>query len=469
LEGVGSDTENGLYVGDKCIEVYIQSKNSKNETVFNRWNLVDDELFMNTKDTEQNIGNIYDGESEVFNLRLNENKTYEIKFGNGIIGKKLNKGDSIYVFYLLTNGEDGKLDTNDIDSSAKALEYGAQYLNITEDTYKKMLSSKRELVYRDDIMVFQNLPTTDSTEEEDADDIRNNAPIWFKLGRRLITAEDYKYFLKNMAGNSSVIDCEVQNNWEYAGTFYKWLYNLGLQNHNNQRYYLNETKLVKGGYQYSDAADSNNIYIWIKLQGDGSIDVFQDLIQKSLQKMKTLTSEIIFLEPITVYFGVSALPEDKAKENIKNYGELDPSDESYIEVELDNNSIYVTSEIQQRVNDTINDFFDERKMSIGCTMNYQDLMTSLYEINGIKRIRTVYQKKNSSGDNDTDTPPIIKEGISFITWSKGGMIEEGDDLDSSNIMKSLQPFQFPQLYTTELKSSIKVIKKSINNVNKITY
>jgi hypothetical protein len=37
--------------------------------------------------------------------------------------------------------------------------------------------------------------------------------------------------MKNIAA-TSVVDCKVQNNWEYCSSFYKWLYDLGLNGYN---------------------------------------------------------------------------------------------------------------------------------------------------------------------------------------------------------------------------------------------
>ena len=38
-----------------------------------------------------------------FSIRLNENKEYEIKFGNDNNGQKLQKDDKVYVFYMESN------------------------------------------------------------------------------------------------------------------------------------------------------------------------------------------------------------------------------------------------------------------------------------------------------------------------------------------------------------------------------
>jgi len=85
--------------------------------------------------------------------------------------------------------------------------------------------------------------TTDIVKEEEADEIRIAAPEWFKLGQRLVTSQDYEYYIKNMY-KGEVIGVCVENNMEYAAKFYKWLYMLGKMNHGNGSYYINERKLT---------------------------------------------------------------------------------------------------------------------------------------------------------------------------------------------------------------------------------
>ena len=58
------------------------------------------------------------------------------------------------------------------------------------------------------------------------------------------------------------------NNWEYLASFYKWLYDCGVRYHQDAefpgRYYLDEVRFTRNGFDMVDAADANNIYLWIK-------------------------------------------------------------------------------------------------------------------------------------------------------------------------------------------------------------
>ena len=73
------------------------------------------EIFIQAYDSQADrptFSKLYSNDDKVYTAYLNENKTFEIKFGNGISGKKLNKGDVVHVMYLDTNGPDGYIDIN---------------------------------------------------------------------------------------------------------------------------------------------------------------------------------------------------------------------------------------------------------------------------------------------------------------------------------------------------------------------
>lgn len=76
----------------------------------------------------------------MFSLRLNENKTYEIKFGNGTTGKRLDKGDQLYIFYLETNGKDGEIDVGSVNFDNLKFEHGKQQFGISDQDYNKIFN-----------------------------------------------------------------------------------------------------------------------------------------------------------------------------------------------------------------------------------------------------------------------------------------------------------------------------------------
>ena len=94
LKNVKSDAANGKFAAHGFIDVYVQ-KNVTNEDYdyyrgnFYRFTGLTDEIFVNTikkYDVSENIDGISiigNGKDDrYFSIRLNENKEYEIKFGN---------------------------------------------------------------------------------------------------------------------------------------------------------------------------------------------------------------------------------------------------------------------------------------------------------------------------------------------------------------------------------------------------
>lgn len=154
------------------------------------------------------------------------------------------------------------------------------------------------------------------------DDIREYAPTWFKMGNRLLTRNDYEFFVKSSI--PQVIDVKCMNNWEYLATFYKWLYDCGVKYHkdspNPGRYYFDENVFLRNGFDMVDAADANNIYIWVQTQQDFTLDNVKNTLKdsKNIDYLKILTSELQFLKPIPVVFDVCACYTDVAQVYAKN-------------------------------------------------------------------------------------------------------------------------------------------------------
>jgi hypothetical protein len=67
----------------------------------------------------------------------------------------------------------------------------------------------------------------------------------------------------------------------------------------NGRYYIDESKIIKQGYKFSDPSDINNVYIWTKLES-GNVDVLKDYMLNNLKKFKMLTQQVVILNPINV-------------------------------------------------------------------------------------------------------------------------------------------------------------------------
>jgi hypothetical protein len=61
---------------------------------------------------------------------------------------------------------------------------------------------------------------------------------------------------------------------------------------------------MKYDMHYADAADANNVYLWIKMKDDA--EIYKELINTEIAGVKILTHEPVYISPINVYFSPCA-------------------------------------------------------------------------------------------------------------------------------------------------------------------
>jgi len=88
---------------------------------------------------EGNYGKIYSSSDAYVNLRLNQDKVYEIKFSNGVIGMKPKAGSKVYVFWLDTNGLDGQV-TPDQLPAGSVFQHTKEMFGLTQELYEKFFT-----------------------------------------------------------------------------------------------------------------------------------------------------------------------------------------------------------------------------------------------------------------------------------------------------------------------------------------
>ncbi len=491
LTGLKSDTDTNDFIGHGFIDVFVESEDGTVEPFIPN----DGPIFKAQRMTDH----IFGTNDPVFSLRLNEDKTYVISFGDGYNGKKLKPGDRIHVIYMESNGSDTELDIGEITNAV--LKFPTEVLRnfkltgshgfckkIFGQEDEKFMTSVQEL-NAGKIKVTNISVATEPKDEETVDEIRQNAPAWFRMGNRLVTKGDYEYYLKSRHFKKSrLVDVKCMNNWEYMSTFYKWLYELGSNKEiNNPRYFLRPEKLVKY-YKYTDPADSNNIYLWTAIPSDATstntslvLDFATDssvieTYKHSLILVKDLTHEPIFVPPIIVKYKICANdnifgPErygDSVENQIRNNnGEQSENIENYVEVTLNDNVVYANNTIIKMVGNTIVSAFDPLKNRLGEGVNIENLLNEIYKIEGISRIRTICH------DKLTDRY-VIRNGLSFASWSNleqvNGQDFVGIDLEVGNTTRGLLPFQFPYLVDQNSTNfDIRVIRHSVSYLNEVIY
>ena len=436
----------------------------------------------NLNDTDKVHNFLYNGlggdDDYVFNVELNEIKQLVLKFGDGITTRKLTPNSELYVFYLETQGMEGG-----VVPSSEELEFqhSAAMLGIPDELYDRLFPGYFGL---EDLSCKVLTSSTSAIKEEDVEEIRERAPHWFKMNNRLVTKEDYEFFVMNEPSiNGMFNSVKVMNNWEYVSTFYRWLNQLGVTKHDNPRFYLNPARFTKyGGASLSDAVDSNNVYIWyITNFGDVDDINYDQMVQRCKSMMidlKDMCHEPVLMPAIPVRCEISSVPSELAEQYLKANGHTtvpqyedskgNSVDASWIEVRINDDYSISSYEVMERVCSLMTYFFNVRNREVGFgSFNTNDIVNLIMEkIPAVSDIYTVYRPGE-------DENPIYTHGISMATFiTNTSLINLGDDLQVKTGNISLEPFMYPVLYTNteeELKERIKVVNKNINILSRNNY
>lgn len=270
----------------------------------------------------------YTDYDKVFEYFVEPDKTISIKFGNGVFGKQLTENQSITLFYIVNNGENGEItksafeniDTelvekgiltniedpnvdlnllytlfaqNNIKQSSDSI-YSAIIANLVNTTQSTSNATEANTTYLPKMTVYFS-PSVSSTKYqglETVDDIRSLAPYYNRMNDKVITRNDMYTILKKMY-TQYIYDVVVMNNYEYMAKFYAWLY----------KYNKISKDIALEGYRFSDSCDFNNIYCFVKGLTKYPInDFIKKSIIRDLVNKKVLTSEIVMVDSINTNF-----------------------------------------------------------------------------------------------------------------------------------------------------------------------
>lgn len=362
-----------------------------------------------------------------FEVRLNENKHYEIKFGNGIIAQNLQAGDSVAIYYLKSDAKSGEVGIGTIDSKPLVLFSTPQFLQIFTDIRDS------NTAYVTDTQATALLFTNSNVSSqfyagETVDDIRERAPKIFTAQYRLITAVDYRnYLLQNFA--NIVKDVQVVNNWTYMDGHLKYLLDtlkLSTANKNPNAHFNN--------ILFADTCDFNNVYIYAVPQQEitNSATIRNNYLtpaQKSsiivsMKDNKTMTTETLIVDPIYVavdfgIVGASEILSTDAKDNTQLV--ITRSRDSKKNPTLIKNSVF---------NILVNYF---KASTLGQTVDITSLVNSILGVDGVKAIHT----------QRTDNTDFSTVGLNLLIWNP---IYPDLDIISTSSNVVLPYFKFPYLF-----------------------
>jgi hypothetical protein len=369
----------------------------------------------------------------VYDLRLNENGHYEIKFGNGIIGKKLNAGDQVAIFYILSDGEAGIVSRSAVNGK-KLFEYNSQQYNEIYQAIFDTLSIKIDIT-NNGLLSFSNpLPSSPISEAETVTDIRNNLPILNNANIRLVTEADYDTYLQKAFPNI-INSVKVVSNTRYIQEYLQYFYDICVDPNKTTRVILNNVN-------FADSCDFNNVNVFIvpnfNLKNDASYppfspNTFKNTIIEDLSDRKMISHEIVPRDPIYMAYDIGYSNNDPV---------LSTRETSKLRI-VRNLSNKISKEIlKNRVKDVILDFFNSKNNKLGGKIDLSTLTSNILKIEGVDTIRTV------NGNE-------IFNGISFVTWNP---LYEESDIDYVTQTITLPFFKFPYFYSPQsLINKIEVI------------
>jgi len=449
MAGLNPNNENNpIYIDHNNFHVYIETiSETTGETSYKEWTRVNNLVL----DATYN--------SEMYELRLDENKNYTIKFGDNIHGKQLNMGNNIHIIYLQSNGEEGKIDTNEISKNTLSLDIDG-FTSTTElmdicfggfENFKRNYSTLFVLnglfIQTCNKLVLTNInESTLPQGYEDVDSIRENAPSIFRLGNRLVTENDYKSYILNNY-KDRVHDIYVCNNTTYTSLFFQWLSKYNKLNIDIRKYY----------YRFADACDFNNIYLWIKPTYDGQVsDSDLNLIVDDCNKIKSATAELVPCSAIETYF----IPYVEHPNYSINLTEMNLTADWNPPIKIiltkKSNAFINNEQLKILINNIFINYFSLENQKLGNIVNISEIHKQIIETGYIEAVQTKYIPENDPND------VWIEDGLSFACYSP--TIVNGLDFEVFKFSKKLQPFQFAKLYSNSLLKLIEIKNENTYNI-----
>jgi hypothetical protein len=369
--------------------------------------------------------------SRSFEQKLGSNFLYDITFGNDINGRKLEEGDRVAIFYLQSSGEAGIIGPGTLLQSSKSLFSSPTFAEITNDLTTENLTYLGASQFTN--LLFNNtVGSTVPKDIESSDDIRKNAPGNFRSQYRLVTKDDFETFIRTNFANF-VNDVKVFSNWDYTGKYLKYFNDIQVSPLSFRQIPLNHVL-------YADSCNFNNIYICAipKIAQGSSLKYLlpaqKEIMLSNIQPLKTITSEITFMDPVFKTVALGIRTEDTFDINNK--------DITALRVYKTNTSRRAARSIQKDVETVFLDFFNPVNTKLGGVFDFSLLTSRLLTIDGVKRFETYQQDTNA-----------FVEGLSFYMWNPSFA-----DLDKKVVTANLPLLDFEFVFFENLQTFISKVE-----------
>lgn len=322
-----------------------------------------------------------------FSVRFNENERYEIKFGNNITGKRLNPGDIVAIYYLRSDGANGVVSKDTINNQPLYFYTTNQFNEILGDIVSP--SANLLTIQQSSQLKFSNdNPSTNFRLKESVIEIKQNAPNLYNSQYRLVTINDYNAYISKNFG-SWVKSVECADNFRYTDQYLNYFFDLGLDRPND------DSRVLYNQVNFSTSCDFNNVYVFAVPNKtlDNSTDIRTNYLSTSqknaitnlLGEAKSATSEIVISDPIYVELNFASTVNDD------DYDKFLPSeigDNSFLYVEIANNSRRDVSSVQSEVAQVFENYFNTSNLLLGQVISIAELNQSINNIDGVVKFST---------------------------------------------------------------------------------
>jgi len=359
------------------IDVYVRDVKTK---IWRKWERVDNLFLYNSRD-------------EVYEVRFNENKKYEIKFGDSVNGKKLNASDYIAIYYLSSAGATGEIGAAALEDTFLSKYNSTNYTTIINDTNSANQYFLKDTNYSN--LIFTNdSASTLFASFDTVEDIKNKAPKFYKSQNRLVTSQDYKTFIDSNF-NNILSDSVVKSNNDYLASYIKYFYDIGLSSPHL------ESRVLYNQVNFANSCNFNNIYIFALPRTKNRTYLMPSQKQSIIDTVlpyKTPTADVIIADP--VYVAADFAVKTTSTPTLQDI------DNTELCVELDVYTRRSNESILADITAILSSYFNKTVFSLGSTINIYQIYSDILNIDGIKRFYCRHKITGATAD-----------GISLMVWN----------------------------------------------------
>ncbi len=403
------DTNDTRFIADGTISVYVKEQND------GKWYQY------------QELDNIFlaRNDDRFYSVRLNDSGFYEVKFGNDIFGRKLEVGDEVAIYYILSDNSNGIISKDAINGNKLFNFNSSRFTEIYNDVSDVSDASVIDST-NNSFLYFTNTDnSTAISEAESVEQIKNNVPKYLNSQIKLVTEDDYDTFLNKEISNV-ITSIKTVSNKSFIDTYIDYFYKICVDPNKSNRVIINQVN-------FADSCDFNNVNVFcvpkFNLKSDGQYPPFlsnslKNLIVEKTKDKKIISHEVIPRDPVYVAFDIG-FTSSQPNKNVSNT--------SFIEIVRKDDSKINSENLKKRVGDIILDFFNNSKNSLGQKIDISLLTSKILSLEGVVNVRT-------RNGNETFN------GVSFITWNP---VYEGVDDQIINQTTTLPFFKFPYFFNPQ--------------------